>query len=670
MNNPKEKIENLKRELRRHDYLYYILAQPAISDFEYDKLYKKLEKLESENPEFVTPDSPTQRVGSDLTKEFKPVEHKIPMLSLSNTYSREEVLDFDRRVADGLPENEVVEYVCELKIDGVSVSLHYNNGILSVAATRGDGKVGEEITNNVKTIRSIPVRLDNWNNKNFDLTEFEVRGEIYMETAAFERFNKERESRGEKTFANPRNSTAGTLKLQDPKLVAERPLNIFVYFLADDKDQFKTHFENLELLKSLNMRVNPESKLCSSIDEALNYCKEWEEKRDLLPYEIDGVVIKVNSLKQQNILGSIAKSPRWAVAFKFKAKQAVTKLNKISWQVGRTGALTPVAELEPVFLAGSTISRATLHNIDEIRKKDIRENDTVTIEKGGDVIPKVVSVDLEKREENSVEVQIPEVCPVCHSKLVQPEGEVAIYCVNTKCAAQLKGRIIHFASRGAMDIEGLGESLINLFVDLGLLNSYADIYDLKNRKEELTVIERLGEKSVSNLIEAIEESKKRPFERLLFGIGIRYVGIGAAQKLAENFDTIDKLISASEEEIESVEDIGPSISSSIKQFFSNTENLEILERLKNHGLQLKAKKKQKISDSLNGKNFVLTGTLSSISRDQAKELIIQHGGKAVSSVSSNTDYVVAGDKAGSKLDKAKKLNIKILTEEEFFDLLD
>ncbi|OGU79876.1 MAG: DNA ligase (NAD(+)) LigA, partial [Stygiobacter sp. RIFOXYA12_FULL_38_9] len=528
-------INALRSLIREHDHNYFVLNNPTISDYEYDQLFKKLVELEKENPELITPDSPTQRVGSDLVKDFKSVTHKTPMLSLSNTYSEEELIDFDRRVREGLPSDEKAEYLCELKIDGVSVSIHYEKGKFSVAATRGDGTSGEDVTSNVKTIRSIPLILEQKTGVKANLDEIEVRGEIYMESEAFRKWNEERELSGEKTFANPRNTSAGTIKLQDPQLVAKRPLQIFTYYLFSYTSELSSQFENLNLLKKLGFRVNENFCLCKSIDQVIEFCREWENRRSELPYEIDGVVIKVNSLKQQKILGSIAKSPRWAVAFKFKAKQATTKLHKITWQVGRTGALTPVAELEPVLLAGSTISRATLHNYDEILRKDIRENDIVVIEKGGDVIPKVVSVELSSRKSNSSKVALPSVCPECGSKLYRPQEEVAIYCENNECPAQVKASITHFASRTAMDIEGMGDSLVNLFVDLGYLHTYADIYTLHEKREELIKIERLGKKSISNLLEAIEKSKNKPFDKVLFALGIRYVGAGAAKKLADHF---------------------------------------------------------------------------------------------------------------------------------------
>ncbi|MDQ7818273.1 MAG: NAD-dependent DNA ligase LigA [Melioribacteraceae bacterium] len=664
---PLIRIEELRKLIKEHDHNYFVLAQPIISDYDYDQLFNELRLLEKENPRYITHDSPTQRVGSDISNEFNPIIHKYPMLSLSNTYSEDELIDFDRRVKDVLPNMDSVEYVCELKIDGVSVSLRYYNGILQTAATRGDGTVGEDITNNVKTIRSVPLSIKKI--PDYQFSEFEIRGEIYMEIEQFNRLNEERELNGEKTFANPRNSTAGTIKLMNPKLVARRPLQIFTYYFFSESDELISHFENLKLLEELGFRVNSNYKLCKSMDDVLDYCREWEKKRDFLPYEIDGIVVKVNSLKHQKVLGNIAKSPRWAVAFKFKAKQEKTRLNKITWQVGRTGTLTPVAELDPVFLAGSTISRATLHNTDEIERKDIREGDWVIIEKGGDVIPKVVAVDLEKRLPDTKIAEPPDKCPVCNSKLFNPENEVAIYCENNSCPAQIKGRLEHFAARGAMDITGLGESLINLFVNLGYLKNYSDIYHLKEKRDELIKIERLGAKSIDNLLKAIEDSIKRPFDKVLFALGIRYVGSGASKKLADHFLSIDSLSKASKEQIEEVSEIGPSISNSIIRFFSDLNNKKNIERLKQAGLKLSFEKKKISSNIFSGKSFVLTGTLSSMPREEAKEKIIFNGGKVTSSVSKKTNYVIAGEYPGSKYIDAQKLGIKIITEDEFLEMI-
>lgn len=664
-----KRIDELKKIIHQHDYRYYVLADPVISDSEYDKLYKELEKLENENPHLITSDSPTQRVGKDLTKVFKPVTHKIPMLSLSNSYDEADMFDFDRRVRESLPGNEKVEYVVELKIDGASVSLNYVNGVLKTAATRGDGVTGEEITNNVKTIRSVPLKINKLDTIKYKLNDFEVRGEIFMKIDDFLNLNKEREDLGEKLFANPRNSTAGTLKLQDARIVAKRKLDIFLYSLISPEDELKTQEENLKLLKELGFKVNPEYKVCNNIQEVLNVCKQFEQMRDELEYEVDGAVIKVNSIRQQNILGSIAKSPRWAVAYKFKAKQAFTKIKDITWQVGRTGTITPVAELEPVFLAGSTISRSTLHNIDEIKRKDIRVGDKVIIEKGGDVIPKIVSVVLADRPKNAKETMPPEKCPVCQSKIYKPENEVALYCENPECPAQIKGRLAHFASRGAMDIEGLGDALIELFVDKGFLKTFTDIYDLKKKRSELIQIERLGEKSVDNLLNAIEKSKAQPFHKVLFAIGIRYVGAGAAKKLTDHFGSIENLISASEEEISVIHEIGPSISKSVKQFFSQKANIRLIEKLKKEGLIFSSEKKAIKDNLFKGKTVVLTGTLSGLSREEASEKIVSLGGKVSSSVSKKTDFVVYGESAGSKLSKAKELGIKTIDEKEFLKMI-
>ena len=658
-----EKINQLREKLNKLNYKYYVLAESEVSDFEFDSLLNELIKLEKEHPELITPDSPTQRVGSDLTKIFNPIEHKVPMLSLTNTYSEEELRAFDSRVRSGLEGEERIEYVVELKIDGVSASIHYQNGFLIQAATRGDGKVGEEITNNIRTIKSIPLSVK-------EKRSFEVRGEIFMALADFKKLNEERKANGEKIFANPRNSSAGTLKLQNPKEVAKRPLDIYTYYILSHELRLRSQNESLNYLSKLGFKINPNYELCSNIEDVINYCRKWEINRDSLPYEIDGVVIKVNIFAQQNRLGSIAKSPRWATSFKFKAKQAITKLNKVTWQVGRTGAITPVAELEPIELAGSIISRATLHNADEIERKDIRENDFVKIEKGGDVIPKVVEVDLLQRQPNSVALNIPTICPDCKSQLVRLENEVALYCVNEECPAQIKGKLIHFASRGAMDIEGLGEAIINLFVDKGYLKSFADIYNLSKYEDELKSLEGFGAKSIDNIFASIEKSKSQPFHKVLFALGIRYVGAGVARKLANAFETIYNIKNATSEIIEEVDEIGPSISSSIIQYFSRNENNKLIEQLIEKGLNFVAELPKSNNQNLIGLSFVVTGSLSEITRDEAKEKIIASGGKFMSSLSKKTDYLLAGENAGSKLEKAKELGVKIISEEEFNGMLN
>jgi len=669
MKSIEEHLHELREKIHLYDHHYYVLSEPLIDDYEYDLLLKELEKLESENPQFITPDSPTQRVGKDLTKEFNPVTHQFPMLSLSNTYNENEVLDFDRRVREILGENEKVEYVVEYKIDGASVSLNYVEGKLKSAATRGDGTTGEEITQNVKTIKSVPLKLKNYPHPKYSLNDIEVRGEIFMDMRDFRLLNKEREERGEKLFANPRNSSAGTLKLQDSRIVAKRPLKIFTYYLLSKQTELKEQSENLNLLGELGFRINKDFRVCTSIEEVLQVCRQFEEQRDSLPFEIDGAVIKVNSIRQQNILGSIAKSPRWAVAFKFKAKQATTLLKAITWQVGRTGAVTPVAELEPVFLAGSTISRATLHNLDEIRRKDIRVNDLVVLEKGGDVIPKIVSVLLAERKKNSEPTEPPKNCPACNTLLFQPEDEVALYCENLECPAQVKGKIEHFASRTAMDIEGLGEALVDLFVEKNFLKNIADIYDLKNHREDLIQIERLGEKSIDNLLASIEKSKQQPFAKILFALGIRYVGAGVAKKLADHFLSLDNLRKATKDELTTVFEIGESIAESILSFFKDEKNLHVIERLQQQNLILSTEKKIISENVFTNKSFVLTGSLENFSREEAGEKIITFGGKIVSSVSKKTDFVLAGEAAGSKLDKAKALGIKILSENDFLEML-
>lgn len=665
-----EQLIELRDKIHLYDHHYYVLTEPLINDYEYDLLYKKLEKLESENPHLIASDSPTQRVGKDLTKEFKPVTHQFPMLSLANTYNENEVLDFDRRVKESLGENEIVEYVVEYKIDGASVSLNYVDGKLKTAATRGDGTTGEEITQNVKTIKSVPLKLKNYPQPRYSLSNIEVRGEIYMDMEDFKRLNKEREERGEKLFANPRNSSAGTLKLQDSRMVAQRPLRIFTYYLLSNQNELQQQSENLALLSALGFRTNKDFQICKSIEEVLQVCSKFEEKRDSLPFEIDGAVIKVNSIRQQNILGSIAKSPRWAVAFKFKAKQAVTLLKGITWQVGRTGAVTPVAELQPVLLAGSTISRATLHNLDEIKRKDIRVDDFVVLEKGGDVIPKIVSVLLEKRKTDSHPTEPPFNCPVCNFELNQPEDEVALYCENPECPAQVKGKLEHFASRTAMDIEGLGEALVDLFVEKNFLKNVADVYDLKFHREELVQIERLGEKSIDNLLSSIEKSKKQPFAKVLFALGIRYVGAGVAKKLSDHFLSLENLQKAKKEILLNVFEIGESIAESILKYFTDEKNLLIIERLKKHELNFSAEKTMVAENIFTNRSFVLTGSLEKFSREEAGEKITNLGGKVVTSVSKKTDFVLAGSAAGSKLEKAKSLGIKILSEQDFLEMLE
>ena len=658
-----EEIENLREKINYHNHKYYVLSESEISDYDFDMLLSELQEIEKKHPELITKDSPTQRVGSDLTKSFNQIKHKTPMLSLSNTYSEEELRAFDQRVKGGLETEDEIEYVVELKIDGVSASIHYKDGTLHKAATRGDGKVGEEITANIRTIKSIPLSVK-------ESKPFEIRGEVFMPIDDFNKMNLEREANGEKTFANPRNSTAGTLKLLNPQEVAKRPLDIFAYYILSRELKIKSQEEGLNYLKENGFKINPEFRLCKSIDEVIQYCHTWEIERDKLPYEIDGVVIKVNSYKQQHQLGSIAKSPRWATSFKFKAKQVITKLNKVTWQVGRTGAITPVAELEPILLAGSVISRATLHNYDEIQRKDIREGDFVKLEKGGDVIPKIVAVDLSQRLDSSNTLPIPKECPVCKQLLVKSETEVALYCINIDCPAQIKGRLSHFASRTAMDIEGLGEAIVNLFVDKGFLKTFTDIYNLSKHEVELKALEGFGSKSIDNLFASINKSKEQPFHKVLFALGIRYVGAGVARKLTTAFKTIENIKTATIEKLEAVDEIGPSISHSLTQYFSNITNVKLVNELKEKGLKFEEEISESSNQNLLGLSFVLTGSLEKLTRDEAKEKIISAGGKFISSLSKKTDYLVAGENAGSKLEKANKLGVKVISEEELNELIN
>jgi len=663
-----EKIERLREKIRHHDYLYYVKNEPEIPDFEYDKLMEELIRLEKEHPELITPDSPTQRVGGEPTKEFPTVTHDVEMLSLSNTYSEGEILEFDKRI-QGLLSGEEYNYVAELKIDGVAVSLIYENGLLVRGATRGDGVRGDDITNNLKTIKAIPLKV-------MKIPEelkkrFEVRGEVFMTKKDFEKLNRARELSGEKLFANARNATAGSLKLQDPRETDRRKLSIFIYNLITDaqleKDCCNEHYKSLGTLDSMGFSVNKNRSLCKNIREVLRFCSDWGKKRDTLDYEIDGVVIKVNSLRQQKALGSTAKSPRWAIAFKFKARHAETILKDITWQVGRTGTVTPVAELEPVLLAGSTISRATLHNTDEIAKKDIRTGDRVLIEKGGDVIPKVVKPLKEYRTENSKPVIPPQLCPVCGEALEKPEDEAALRCLNIACPAQVQRRISHFASRTGMDIEGLGFSLIDQLTTKNLVSDPGDLYFLE--KSQLAGLERMAEKSAQNILNSLEASKSRPLERIIYALGIRYIGIGAARILARAYNSIDKLKNASFEELDSLEGIGTKTAWSIVDFFGNEINLKLIEKLRKAGVKLEEEPQEKKADILDGKTFVLTGKLENYSRDEAAGLIIKNGGNVSSSVSINTDFVLAGENPGSKYQKALKLGTKIISEQEFRQMI-
>lgn len=660
-----DKARKLREKLLDADYKYYILAQPDIDDYTYDMMMKELQEIEAMFPELKTPDSPTQRVGSDLSNDFPAVTHDLPMLSLSNSYDENDLDEFDKRIGN-LLKGEKYKYVCELKFDGIAVSLTYKNGLFVQGATRGDGVRGDNITANLKTVRAIPLQLD----KKIDL---EVRGEVFFMLKDFFRINEEQEAEGKPRYANPRNTAAGSLKLKDSREVASRRLNMFCYYMRylNDSEQKKlrSHSDNLDILRALKFPVNTFTKVVSNIAEVKQFCSGIEAKRDELPYEIDGVVIKLDSLEQQQKVGAIAKSPRWAIAYKFKAKQAVTKLKSITLQVGRIGTITPVAELEPVFLAGSTISRATLHNSDEIKRKDIREGDYVKIEKGGDVIPKVVEVVLEQRPKSSKPFKMPEKCPVCGTALHRPEGEANHYCTNSLCPAQVQGRMEHFVARTAMDIEGLGFQILEKFIQLGYLKDITDIYKLKGKVKELKSLERFGEKSIDNILSSIERSKERPFEKVLYAIGIRHVGDRTARVLAKHFKNVDNIIAASKEEIETIHEIGPRIAESVYDFFRTKSNLQMVERLRKAGLNFEMEVTANASNKLEGLTFVVTGTLEKYKREEVEELIETLGGKAASSVSKKTSYVLAGAEAGSKLKKAESLGVKVIDEAEFEKLI-
>ncbi len=663
-----DKVNKLRERLNDANYRYYILAEPTIDDQKYDELMNELIELEKKYPELLTPDSPSQRVGGEPNKDFPTVTHEVPMLSLSNSYDEEDLREFDKRVRNAL-KSEKFCYSCELKFDGAAVSLIYRDGIFVRGATRGDGVRGDEITRNLKTIRSIPLSLDE-SVKVFRKLDIEVRGEVFIKKDDFIKINERQELAGEKLYANARNTCAGTLKLKDPKIVASRNLNMFCYYLrhldAAENGKLKSHYENMKILKQLKFSVNERITVQENMDDVIKFCNDVETWRDELPYEIDGVVVKVDSLEQQEKLGSIAKSPRWAIAYKFKAKQAVTKLKDITLQVGRIGTITPVAELEPVFLAGSKISRATLHNADEIKRKDIRVGDYVKIEKGGDVIPKVVEVVKEKRGKDSKPYVMPSKCPVCKTELERPEGEANYYCINHQCPAQVQGRMQHFVSRNALDIEGLGYSILDKFTELGFLHDVTDIYSLKKHEKELKQLEGFGEKSIDNIFTSIDASKERPFDKVLFAIGIRHVGDRTARILAKQFKNIDNLINATKEEIESTNEIGPKIAESVYDFFRKESNLELVNKLRKAGLKFESEDSgAKGSTKFDRLTFVLTGTLEKYKREEAKEIIESLGGKVSSSVSKNTDYVLAGEEAGSKLVKAKELGVKVIDENEF-----
>jgi len=661
----KEQIEALRKELEQHNYYYYVLSQPIISDYEYDLKLKQLQELEEKYPEYYDPYSPTQRVGSDLTEGFEQAYHAYPMLSLSNTYTEEEVKEFYERVSRTL--NEPFELVGELKYDGVSISITYENGVMIRAVTRGDGEKGDVVTANVKTIKSIPLRLrGNYPSK------FEIRGEVLMSWEVFEELNKEREAQEEPLFANPRNATAGTIKLLSPAIVASRKLDAYFYYVLGEELPYRTHYDNLQAAKTWGFKISSDMKVCKNLEEVFDFIHYWDVERRKLPIPTDGIVLKVNSLDQQRKLGATAKFPRWAIAFKFQAEKALTKLLSVSYQVGRTGAVTSVANLEPVVLSGTTVKRASLHNADIIESLDLHIGDMVYVEKGGEIIPKITGVEKSARVQVGEKVQFIKNCPECGTPLIRYPGEAAHYCPNENgCPPQIKGKIEHFVSRKAMNIEGLGTETINLLYNKGLLRNIADIYDLKF--SDLVNLERMGEKSANNLLNSIEKSKQVPFERVLFALGIRFVGETVAKKLAAHFKSIDALQHATYEELLEVEEIGDKIAQSVIQFFSDPKNLEIIQRLKAAGIQMSLSEENQSlkGNELEGKSIVISGVFKLHSRDEYKKMIEEHGGKNVSSVSSKISFILAGDNMGpEKLKKAQQLGIPLIDESTFLAMIN
>lgn len=660
----KDKIDNLRNELREHNYKYYVLDKPIISDFEFDMKLKALQELEDQNPQFYDAHSPTQRVGGAVTKKFETRVHEYRMYSLDNSYSKDDLLDWEKRIKKII--EAPVEYTCELKYDGASMSLTYENGKLMKAVTRGDGYQGDDVTANVKTIKSVPLQLQG------DYPEkFEIRGEIVLPYEGFHKMNEERLALGEEPYRNPRNTASGSLKLQDSAEVAKRPLECLLYSLQGEHLPIATQFEGLKKAREWGFKVPEVAKLAGSIDEVLDFVSYWDKHRHDLPYETDGVVIKVNSLLQQEELGYTAKAPRWAIAYKFKAEQVSTRLNTISYQVGRTGAITPVANLEPVELAGTIVKRASLHNADQIAKLDVRIGDEVFVEKGGEIIPKIIAVDLAKRLPDAAPLQYITHCPECHTELVRKEGEAQHYCPNDLgCRPQIVGRIQHFISRKAMDIEGLGGETVALLVNEGLISDYSDLYELT--VEQVIPLERMAEKSADNLIKGIEQSKNIPFERVLFALGIRYVGETVAKKLAKHYKNIDALAEAEEEELVAVDEIGIKIAQSVVEFFKTEGNGHVIQRLKEFGVQMEISEDHTKGQTtiLEGKVFVVSGVFETLSRDELKQLIEANGGKVSSSISSKTSYVVAGSNMGpSKREKADSLGISIISENEFLQII-
>lgn len=667
LNQAKERIEQLIEEINVHNYKYYVESNPSISDYDFDMLLKELETLETQFPEFAFDYSPSKRVGGDITKKFETVKHVYPMLSLSNTYSEDEIIDWENRIkkiADG-----DLEYVCELKYDGVAIGIRYDNGVLAQAVTRGDGTQGENITSNVRTIKSVPLKLKG----NYPDT-FEIRGEIFFPLEKFAALNREREDLGESVFANPRNSASGTLKLQDSKIVASRGLDSYLYGVYGATQFAEGHYEMVQLAGAWGFKIPPAEKRfiakVNSIEGIMAFIHYWDEHRKQLPFEIDGVVIKVNNYRQQEELGFTAKSPRWAIAYKFKTERAETTLLSINYQVGRTGAITPVANLTPVHLGGTTVKRASLHNSDQMEKFDLHVNDAVFVEKGGEIIPKIVGVNIEKRDPNALKFEFIHQCPECGSELVRTEGEAQHFCPNdVACPPQMKGKIEHFIGRKAMDVDGLGAETVQLLFDKGLIKNSADLYDLTF--DQLIDLDRMAEKSANNLLLGLKASREVPFERVLFALGIRYVGETVAKKLAKHFKSLENIRTATELELILVDEIGERIAQSVRSYFDKPEHLELINRLKMAGLQFETAAKEATSDKLEGKSFVVSGVFTSFSRDELKVLIEDNGGKNVSSISKKTDFVIAGENMGpSKLQKATELNIPILSEDDFIKLLN
>jgi DNA ligase (NAD+) len=661
-----QKTEALRDKIRYHEHRYYVLDDPELSDAEFDRLMNELKAVEAAHPELITPDSPTQRVGGKPREGFVKIRHSTPMLSLDNAYNEDELRDWERRVHE-LTGQSKVDYVCELKLDGMSLALRFAGGKLVQGITRGDGTVGEDVTLNVRTVRSVPLVIPAKTLAKAGLpADFEVRGELLMPLSAFQRMNDEREQQGLPKFANPRNATAGTVRVLEPNVTAQRRLDFFSYALfANSRTVFERHSETLKALQAAGFKVNPNHHLVHNLDHVLEFIREWEAKRDNLPYEIDGIVVKVDRIRLQEELGFTGKAPRWAIAYKFAARSGVTQIEDILVQVGRTGKLTPVAALKPVSIGGTTVSRATLHNMDEIERLGVRIGDWVSVERGGDVIPKVVRV-LEDKPRGHRKFHMPERCPVCGGHVVRAEGEADHRCVNTNCPAKLRESIRHFASRGVMNIEGMGDALVNQLVDAGLVKDVADIYKLS--ETSLLNLERMGKKSAQNILSEIQNSKKLPLERVIYGLGMRFVGERTAQFLAEDFGSMDALMQASEDELQQVNEIGPRVSASIREFFDEPKNVALVDRLREAGLTFKGHKKQRAT-TLAGKTFVLTGTLERHTRDEAKKLIEDAGGRVSGSVSKKTDYVVAGAEAGSKLDKARELGVTVVGEDEMEQLL-